>query len=73
MKLIKQTRRIKCDVGGCKNLAEYTLSKEGANPKGNVNLCKECMQSMYSLFSQELVPESPTNILNAKGKRSVKK
>lgn len=73
MKLIKQTRRIKCDVGGCKNLAEFTLSKEGANPKGNVNLCKDCMQKMYELFAQELVPTSPANILGSKSKRSVKK
>ncbi len=73
MKLIHQTRRIKCDVGGCKSLAEYSVFKEGANPRNYINLCKECMQEMYSLFAKESVPESPANILGTKGKRSVKK
>lgn len=73
MKLTKQTRRIKCDVGGCKNLADVTISVEGANPKGNINLCKDCMQKMYALFASEIVPESPANILSSKGKRSDRK
>lgn len=68
MKLYSQTRRIKCDVCGCKNLAEYTVSKSGANPKTNLNLCKSCMQELHLLFAKEIVPESPSNILSGKRK-----
>lgn len=73
MKLIKQTRRLKCDVGGCKSLADYSVLKEGSNPRNQINICKGCMQEMYTLFAKETVPESPANILGSKGKRSVKK
>lgn len=73
MKLIHQTRRIKCDVGGCRSLADYSVIKEGGSPRNQINLCKECMREMYALFAKESVPESPANILSGKGKRSVKK
>lgn len=72
MKLIKQTRRIKCDVGGCRSLADYSVIKDGSNPRNQINLCKQCMQDMYALFAKEIIPESPANILGSKGKRSVK-
>ncbi len=72
MELIKQTRRLKCDVGGCKSLADYSVIKRGGNPRNQLNVCKDCMLEMYALFAKEIVPESPANILS-KGKRSVKK
>ncbi len=73
MELIKQTRRLKCDVGGCKALAEYSVAKKGANPRNQINLCSNCMKQMYSLFAKEIVPESPANILSPRGKRSAGK
>ncbi|MBQ2715129.1 MAG: hypothetical protein IJF76_05835 [Clostridia bacterium] len=57
MKIEKIEKRLKCDVGGCKNLANYTVRHERGNLRNQLNICEECMKKMYALFASQIVPE----------------
>ena len=63
MKIIEQKKKVKCDMSGCKNLADYSVLKEGNSPDKYLNLCKECLQAIYEQASSVFVPKSPKNIL----------
>lgn len=47
MKIIIQTNRIRCDVGNCRNIADYSLTPEGVPTWRYINICKDCMQQLY--------------------------
>ena len=63
MKIIEQKKKVKCDMSGCKNTADYSVFKEGNSPDKYLNLCKECLQAIYEQASSVFVPKSPKNIL----------
>lgn len=70
MKLTKIERRQKCDVGGCKNIAEYEITHPHGSGRNRLYLCRECMVEMYKLFASEIVPESPKTIFSGGKKRA---
>ena len=63
MKIIEQKKKVKCDMSGCKNTADYSVFKEGNSPDKYLNLCKDCLQAIYEQASSVFVPKSPKNIL----------
>lgn len=72
MKLKEINYKIKCDMGGCKNLAKYGIQTGGIFVY-DMNICDECTKSLYSVLGSILVPKSPVNMLNTtKTKRGVK-
>ena len=71
MKLNKINYKIKCDMSGCKNLAQYAIQTGGIFVY-DLNICEVCMQSLYKCIGEVLVPKSPVNIMNTKAKRGVK-
>ena len=58
MELKKQTRTLRCDVGGCKNYADYSLCHERGNARNQLNICESCMKEAYALMGSVLTPES---------------
>lgn len=52
MKIIIQTNKLKCDMGICKNSANYSVVPDGADQSQYVNLCKDCMKKLYVLSSE---------------------
>ncbi len=64
MKIIEQVNKVRCDVAGCKNLADYSIVGEGGSKSQYINVCKDCLQELHSESGKILVPKSPTNIFN---------
>ncbi len=64
MKIVEQENKVRCDVAGCKNLAEYSIVGEGGNKSQYINVCKDCLQEIHRECSKIFVPKSPTNIFN---------
>ena len=69
MKLNKIERRVKCDVGGCKNLATYEVVHPHSSGRNRLYMCRECMLEMYKLFGSEIIPESPKTVFSGSKKR----
>lgn len=66
MKIVNLSRRLRCDMPNCKNIAEYKVEKEGFFRNVGICLCKECANDIYSSLAQMIVPKSPENMLNKK-------
>lgn len=64
---IKQTKaKIKCEMAGCKNLANYSISSTD-NSRYNFNLCEQCLKELYTQFSKVVTPKSIKNIYQKGG------
>ena len=59
--------RIKCDASGCANLSDYRLINKRFVFNGNFYLCKTCLNELYRLISNHVVPKSPEPIFKKKG------
>ena len=57
MKVIIQTNKIKCDVGNCRNLAKFSVAPEGVGAGQYINLCEECMKTLYGEIGVLLAPK----------------
>ena len=49
--------KTKCDVQGCKNLADYCIF---SNEKNVLNLCKNCSKNIYEVLGKVNVPKAIT-------------
>lgn len=63
MKIIKQDANVKCDIGNCKNKADYSIVAEGVGTRQYLNICKECMESLNAEFGKMLAPRAIVNIM----------
>lgn len=68
MKIIKQMAKVKCDLGNCKNNAEYSVVPDNVSAREYLNLCAECLEKMHKEMNAVLAPPSIPNIV-AKGER----
>ena len=68
MKLTEINYKIKCDMAGCKNLAKYAI-RTGGIFTYDLNICSECVVSLYTCLGKVIVPKSPVNMLNSTTKK----
>ena len=69
MKLEKlENLKTKCDMVGCNNFADYSISLKRGIFKGTTDICHTCLNELYSLCGQYVVPQSPPNMLRKKEK-----
>lgn len=54
MELLKNNYRIKCEMGICKNNADYSIHLSRCGIKSRIHICKDCMKELYGLFGKEL-------------------
>lgn len=62
MKINKLPFKMRCDMGLCGNVAEWTISG-GGPASGNINLCGRCFLELYRLSGEKLTPKSPENMV----------
>ncbi len=72
MKMSKVKHKIRCDIAGCNNYADYNFEYKKGFFSNGLNLCKKCVNDMYMTIGKEIVPKSPINMLNTE-KRKEKK
>lgn len=58
MTLQKQKSRVRCDMGLCKNRADYVIKLNRMGIKSTINVCSDCLNELYSLIGGEIVPKS---------------
>lgn len=49
--------KTKCDVFGCKNMAQYSLNNKNEK-KSCLNICESCANSLYNAIGTIVVPQS---------------
>ncbi len=54
MEIKKCLVKTKCDILGCKNLADYCILNNGKN---TLNLCKNCTNEIYDTLGKILIPK----------------
>ena len=58
--------KVKCDMVGCGNLADYSVSLRRGIFGGTTDICTSCLNELYSLCGKYIVPQSPPNPLRKK-------
>ncbi len=61
MEIKNLTAKIKCDLSGCKNVANYSVVTSD-NSKHNLNICNSCLQELHNVISKQITPKSIKNI-----------
>ena len=76
MELVKLNVKVRCDLGLCKNNAQYAASPEVSGPRlpwrkeaGGLYLCRSCMEKLYEAIGKEIVPKSPDSLIKKAEKR----
>ena len=68
MKVINTPYKIRCEMGACKNLANKTIVMDRVSIKNHLHVCGICLQSLYSLIGEEVIPK-PVETLKKSKKR----
>ena len=55
--------KVKCDVPGCNEFADYVIEKNGSSYK-SLKFCSTCLNEIHKCYSKKIVPKSPKNMLN---------
>lgn len=66
MEIKKNSAKIKCEMPGCKNLADYSVVTTNSS-RDNLNFCESCMKDMYKQFSKIFTPKSIKNVYQKGG------
>jgi len=76
MELVKLNVKARCDMGLCKNIAEYSIAPGGAKAHvpwrreaGGTYICRECLVKLYEAIGKVVVPKSPDNLIKKAIKR----
>lgn len=62
MEIERTKTKIKCDVSGCGGISDYRIINKRFVFNGNFYLCKNCLNDLYNLISQHIIPKSPQPI-----------
>lgn len=64
MDLVKTKIKIRCEMGACKNLAEYTIMPSRVGVKSRIHICKQCLLNLKKLVDTKfVVTESVDNLV----------
>ncbi len=58
MELIKNKYKIRCEMGACKNVADYTVKMNRVGIKSRIHVCSDCLKELYELIGSEIIPQS---------------
>lgn len=61
--LEKNTHKIACDRGACKNIAAYSIQAKGFGRGSKFYLCEDCIAMLNDELRKVTTPKSPKNTL----------
>lgn len=64
----KSKTKVKCDASGCNNLSDYTIVNKKFVFDGNVYLCEQCLNILYTEIGKFIVPKNLKPIYKKGGK-----
>ena len=66
MELIKSRYKIRCEMGGCRNISEYTIKTARIGIRAHLHICTPCMGKLYGLLAKEIVPKPVENAIGGR-------
>ena len=54
MKLIKTDSKLRCELGVCKNKAEYALVMDRTGIRRRIYMCRDCAKKLYEAIKETL-------------------
>ena len=78
MELIKLNLNVRCDMGLCRNKAEYSIAGAARahlpwrREAGGIYICHDCLVKLYETLAKVIVPKSPDNLVKKAIKRREK-
>lgn len=57
MEIKNCNQKTKCEINGCKNLANFTIHR-AMDSKVGINICENCAHKMYSCLGRINIPKS---------------
>lgn len=57
MKVKDCSYKTKCEINGCKNLADFSIHLK-QDAKAGINICKDCSNKLYSCLGEIVIPKS---------------
>jgi len=69
MELIKTRYKIRCEMGGCKSVADYTVKTARMGIRAHLHMCSKCLHSLYELMAKEIVPKPIENSIGGRGRK----
>ena len=58
MQLIKAKHNIRCEMGVCRNKAEYSIKMDRVGIKSQIHICGNCLKELYKVIGESIVPKS---------------
>ena len=58
MKLIKSESKNKCELGACRNTANFMIKLDRMGIKSTIYACKDCLTELYRAIGAEFIPKS---------------
>ena len=71
MDLIKAKYQVKCEMGGCKAVSDYTIKTARVGIRAHLHVCSRCLRELYALMAKEIVPKPIENAIGGR-RRNVK-
>jgi len=68
MELIKARYQIRCEMGGCRNMSQYTVKTARVGIRAHLHACAECLNKLYELMAKEFVPKPIENVIGGRRK-----
>ena len=72
MMLSKNNKKVKCDISGCGNIADFVIEYKKGHRSSGLYVCNDCMRDIYQSIGKQIVPKSPVNIMNIDKKKEKK-
>ena len=63
MELIKTERRIRCEMGACKNPAAHTIKFCRVGIRSRLHVCAGCISELYKLIGALVTPKGIENVM----------
>lgn len=54
MELVKTVFKIRCEMGACKNMADYTVRMDRVGVRCRLHICRECLVGLCRAAQKEL-------------------
>jgi len=68
MKIEKNLRKIRCEMGACNKLADYTIRLNRMGLKNSIHICAECLKELYEQAGTLLIPKSVETVKDKRRK-----
>lgn len=58
MQLIKAKHNIRCEMGVCRNKADYSIKMDRVGIKSQIHICDKCLSELYKVIGESVIPKS---------------